>query len=166
MSIWKQLEQDLSLWLKAQSEDKLIFRNAHQAIKGFPPDGFRSDGMLTDGRILVAIEVEVGQMHPDTNVGKYWMLQQIYCQYERIILFHIYTPDFNSYGWRLELGKFYAKKMQEMIPLTYIFLDYRKASVEQYHAKRDEIQCSLAETLIHAFKPSIPMPTISKFPVR
>lgn len=103
MSVWKQLEHDLTQWLQACATDLIIYRNPNQAIAGFPSDGFRSDGMLTDGRTLIAIEVEAGQMHPDTNVGKYWLLHQAYRPYERIILFHIYTPDFNSYGWRLHL---------------------------------------------------------------
>jgi len=140
MSIWKHLEQEIAQWLKGCAIGQLEFRNPNQAIIGFPLDGFRSDGMLTDRRILVAVEVEAGQMHPDTNVGKYWLLHQVYCQYQRVILFHIYTPDFNSYGWRLKLGQFYAQKMQEDMPFEYHFLDYRMSQVEQYAVVCEEIK--------------------------
>ena len=71
MSNWKNLEQDVGNWLKTLANSKVHFRNSNQAIPGFPFDGFRSDGLLTDDNILLAVEIEAGQMHPDTNVGKY-----------------------------------------------------------------------------------------------
>lgn len=127
MADWKQLERDLSSWLKDRAIPPLEYRGSFQAIPGFPSDGFRSDGLLTDGRVLLALEVEAGQNHPDTNVGKYWLLSQ-YHTYERIILFHVYTPDFNSYGWRKALGEFYADKMKPEVPIDYTQLDYRAAT--------------------------------------
>ena len=74
MKKWLNFEKDLVDWLSHFSNENLKFRNSYQAIVGFPQDGFRSDGMLTDGNVLLAIEVEAGQTHPDTNVGKYWLL--------------------------------------------------------------------------------------------
>jgi hypothetical protein len=103
------------------------FRNRNQAIPGFPWDGFRSDGVLTNGRDLLAVEVEAGQMHPDTNVGKYWLLYTRKT-YANIVLIHVYTPAFNSYGWRKALGEFYAQKMASEVPLEYVLLDYRSAT--------------------------------------
>lgn len=82
--------------------------------------------MLTDGNILFAIEVEAGQMHPDTNVGKYWLLFDERKRYQKIILFHIYTPEFNSYEWRMKLGQFYAAKMKDVLPFEYRLFDFRK----------------------------------------
>ncbi len=108
MANWKQLEKDLTTWLATYASSKLQYRNPYQAIIGFPSDGLRSDGMLTDGNKLLAIEVEAGQMHPDTNVGKYWFLYSQYKAYEQMTLCHIYTPDFNSYGWRKPMGELYA----------------------------------------------------------
>ncbi|MCA9919954.1 MAG: hypothetical protein KC445_18485 [Anaerolineales bacterium] len=131
--MWKQLEKDLSSWLKHFESDKLHFRNPYQAIVGFPNQGFRSDGMLTDGKTLLAIEVEAGQMHPDTNVGKYWLLCERYHKYEKIILIHVFTPNFNSYGWRFELAKFCAEKMQEQQPLKYMLQDYRQTQDSYEH---------------------------------
>lgn len=127
MKNWKQLERDLSFWLKSHAHHPLEYRGAFQAIPGFPSDGFRSDGLLTDGRVLFALEVEAGQNNPDSNVGKYWFLSQFHT-YEKIILFHVYTPDFNSYGWRKALGEFYANKMQSEIPIDYIQIDCRESS--------------------------------------
>jgi len=83
--------------------------------------------MITDGKILVAIEVEAGQMHPDTNVGKYWLLHDEFKKYEKIILFHVYTPDYNSYGWRKKLAEFYASKMRAELPFEYILMDCRSS---------------------------------------
>lgn len=82
--------------------------------------------MLTDGQSLLAVEVEAGQTHPDTNTGKYWLLGSQYQQYNKIILIHAYTPDFNSYGWRKELAEFYISKMSDQIPMCYILKDYRQ----------------------------------------
>ena len=74
MSKWSNLEKDLVNWLSSFAGEKLQFRNSYQAIIGFPPDGLRSDGMLTDGEVLIALEIEAGQTHPDTNIGKYWLI--------------------------------------------------------------------------------------------
>jgi len=132
-SKWKQMENDLSSWLKTFTRNGIHFRNSRQAIIGFPSDGFRSDGMLTDNKVLIAIEVECGQTHPDTNTGKYWLLYKTK-SYEKIILFHIYTPDFNSYGWRKKLAEFYIEQMKSKVPITPDFNSYgwRKKLAEFY----------------------------------
>jgi len=85
-----------------------------------------SDGMLTDGKTLLAVEVENRQTHPDTNVGKYWLLHEGYKAYDKTILFHIFTPLFDSYPWRMSLASFYAERMNEKMPLEYVQMDYRK----------------------------------------
>lgn len=123
---WIQLESDLSKWLSKFSSEKIIYKNSHQAIVGFPSDGFRSDGMLTDDNILLAIEVEAGQTHPDTNTGKYWLLYN-YKMYKKIVLFHIYTPKFDSYGWRKELAEFYIEQMKSEVPVEYKVIDCRNS---------------------------------------
>ena len=68
MADWKQLEKDVSEWLStfASKSTNVKF------CKTFPIGGFRSDGMLMTDEIIIAVEVEAGQRHPDTNVGKYW----------------------------------------------------------------------------------------------
>ena len=125
---WRQLENDISTWLEGFSSNHIQYRNSHQAIIGFPTDGFRSDGMLTDGNVLIAVEIEAGQTHPDTNVGKYWFLQTRYKRYEKIILLHIYTPHFNSYGWRKKLAEFYIEEIKKLkLPVEYVQLDYRNS---------------------------------------
>ena len=69
-SPWLDFESSLAGWMAKFANDKLAFKNGNQAIPGFPSNGFRADGLLTDGETLLAIEVEVAQTHPDTNVGK------------------------------------------------------------------------------------------------
>jgi len=123
MSDWKSLEKELGNWLAGFASDVLCFR------KRFPEGGFSSDGMLTDGRILVAVEIEAGQTHPDTNVAKYWWLQEKHRAYDKIILFHVYTPAFNRFEGRKRLGEFLVDKMKEQgIPIEYVPCDYREAN--------------------------------------
>ena len=143
MANWKQLERELSSWLKGYAVPPLEYRGPCQSITGFPSDGFRSDGMLTDGKVLLALEVEAGQKHPDTNVGKYWLLGR-YQTFKKIVLFHIYTPDFNSYGWRKTLGEFYAEKMKSEIPFEYVPLDYRDREAIDYDSTLKAIQAQVA----------------------
>lgn len=123
--LWGSFERDLASWIKGLSRPDLQFCSGWKAIPGFPPDGFRADALLTDGRKLLAVEVEVKQTHPDTNVGKYWLLSR-HRRYESVVLFHVYTPAYNSYGWRMELGKFYAEKMSAELPFEYLLLDRRR----------------------------------------
>ena len=125
-SEWLRFESQLADWMKSFQSNKLQFTNGYQAIPGFPSDGFRADGLLTDGKVVVALEVEVKQTHPDTNVGKFWLLNQ-YKTYEKVVLFHVYTPEYTSYPWRLKLGEFYAEKMSEELPFEYHLLDLRDA---------------------------------------
>jgi hypothetical protein len=77
--------------------------------------------------MLLAVEVEVSQQHPDTNVGKYWLLAR-HRQYERVVLIHVYTPAYDSYGWPKTLGAFYAEKMKAEIPFEYVVINCRKAT--------------------------------------
>ncbi|WP_105645478.1 hypothetical protein [Pseudomonas sp. MYb185] len=112
--------------MKQFANENLKFTNGFQAIPGFPSDGFRADGLLTNGKVVLALEVEVKQTHPDTNVGKYWLLNQ-YQPYEKIVLFHVYTPEYKSYPWRFQLGEFYALKMSQELPFEYHLLDQRGA---------------------------------------
>ncbi len=123
-----EVEKILGDWLSSFSSQEIEFRNSYQAIIGYPSDGFRSDGMLTDGKVLITIEVEAGQTHPDTNVGKYWMLLDNHKNYSKAILFHIFTPAFNSYEWRMKLALYYAKKMEESVPFEYKLYDFRHES--------------------------------------
>jgi len=129
MKKWIEFEKEICNWLQGYEKNPRIeFRNSYQSIIGFPSQGPRSDGMLKIGDVLIAVEIEAGQTHPDTNIGKYWLLQCEYKYYEKIILFHIYTPRFNSYGWRKTLGEFYFTKMKDDIPINYQLIDIKKES--------------------------------------
>ena len=149
MSNWKSLEKDIISWLSTFSSDDIEFRNSFQAIVGFPSDGPRSDGMLSNNNTLLAVEIEAGQTHPDTNVGKYWLLLSKYKHYKKLILFHVYTPDFDSYGWRKEIGEFYASKMLLEIQMDYVLLDYRKAT--NYDATFVELKTLIQERIQQEF---------------
>jgi hypothetical protein len=122
---WRSFERDIANMVKLHQKPGLQFCAGYTAIPGFPYDGFRADALLTDGKHLLAVEVELKQANPETNVGKYWILSK-YRSYESVLLFHIYTPAFNSYPWRLKLGCFYAEKMQQELPFEYVLLDRRK----------------------------------------
>lgn len=145
---WKRLERDLGSWLEGFVRPGLIYRNSYQAIPGFDTDGFRSDGCLTDGKALLAIEVEAAQMHPDTNVGKYWLLHTKH-RYEHIVLLHVFTPDYDSYGSRLELARFVAAKMRAEVPLEYEFLDHREAA--DYERTAAELRSQIGKRIRELF---------------
>jgi hypothetical protein len=123
-SPWLEFETSLANWMNAFVRPGLTFTSGRQAIPGFPSSGFRADALLTNGRVLLALEVEVKQTHPDTNVGKYWLLSE-HRLYKKVVLFHVYTPAYNSYGWRKTLGEFYASKMCKELPFEYQLLDFR-----------------------------------------
>ena len=151
---WKDFATDIEKWLKQSYSLRFHFKNSHQSIVGFPSDGFRSDGMLTDGKTLLAVEIESRQTHPDTNTGKYWFLYKRYnkySRYQRIILFHVFTPLFDSYGWRKELAAFYVAKMRKEIPIEYILkefkndTDYSDALSELKNAIQSKIMAEFIE---------------------
>ena len=134
---WLQLEGDVCGYLKSLVRPGLSYSGPKQCIPGFPTNGFKSDGCLTDGKSLLALEIEAAQMHQDTNIGKYWLLQTVR-PYERIALVHVFTPKFDSYAWRKQLGEFYVGQMPCSLPLDYIQLDRRKAM--DYAAVLDEVK--------------------------
>ena len=121
---WARFEHDVAEWIQSFAAPGLEFCAGRKRIPGFPSDGFRADALLTNGHNLLAVEVEVRQTHPDTNVGKYWLLSR-YQKYESVVLFHIYTPAFDSYGWRMKLGQFYAERMAAEMPFEYVLIDVR-----------------------------------------
>ena len=149
MPEWKQLEGDVATWLSSFGNDQIEYRNSRQAIPGFPSDGSKSDGLLASKDILLAVEIEVRQTHPDTNVGKYWLLYDEFKTYKKIVLFHVYTPGFNSYGWRMKLGEFYARKMQSEVPIEYVLLDHRGA--KDYDAVLRDIKTKVSEAIRREF---------------
>ncbi|MBI3783303.1 MAG: hypothetical protein HY270_07870 [Deltaproteobacteria bacterium] len=123
---WLQFESRLAAWMQSFATSALRFRAGRQAIPGFPSDGFRADALLTNSQVLLALEVEVKQTHPDTNVGKYWLLSEHH-EYKKIVLFHVYTPAYSSYGWRKTLGEFYARRMSAELPFEYVLLDKKSS---------------------------------------
>jgi len=151
VSVWRQLERDVSNWLSTFASTGIQFRNPYQAILGFPSDGFRSDGMLANDHILIAIEVEAGQTHPDTNTGKYWLLNVEYKLYKKTVLFHTYTPDFRSYPWRKKLSEFYVKKMSSEVPIEYVPMDYRNRTAADYNATLAETKAKIDERVKQEF---------------
>lgn len=151
-SEWLKFESQLAGWMKSFGSETLQFTNGYQAIPGFPSDGFRADGLLTDGKVIVALEVELKQTHPDTNVGKFWLLNQ-YKSYEKVVLFHVYTPEYNSYPWRLELGQFYASKMSEELPFEYYLLDLRQT--ESMDSAFDKVTCAIEGKIRSEFSGNI-----------
>lgn len=137
---WGRFEHDLAQWVRSFARPGLEFCAGRTRIPGFPTTGFRSDALLTDGRSLLAIEVEVRQTHPDTNVGKYWLLAR-HRSYESVVLFHVYTPAFDSYGWRMKLGQFYAERMEMELPFKYVLLDVRDR--QDVGATLNEVQAKI-----------------------
>ena len=156
MNTWSQLEKDLTAWLKSEAEGRnLIFRGANNAIVGFPYDGFRSDGMVTDGdrSTLLALEIEASQTHPDTNVGKYWLLTSEYPSYKRIVLFHVYTPAFNSYPWRKKLAEFYAERLTREFQFEYVVIDHRQTT--DYQVVLEDVKTQVSARIEQEFRQTV-----------
>jgi len=149
--VWANFESEITTWLKENYSPRFQYKNPYQSIVGFPPQYFRSDGMITDGKTLLAVEVEARQTHPDTNTGKYWLLHKRYQQYQKIILFHVFTPLFDSYGCRKELAEFYVEEMKREVPIDYIPKDFRQgidhenALSELKHAIQEKIDRTLVD---------------------
>jgi len=122
---WLKFEVALAGWMGQFRRPNLIFTSGRQTIPGLPPGSFRADALLTNQNTLLALEVEVRQTHPDTNVGKYWLLAD-HCQYEKMILVHVYTPAYDAYEWRKTLGAFFASKMTQALPFEYHLMDLRR----------------------------------------
>ncbi len=109
----QKLEEDIQKGLQKLVRPGREYRNPYQAIfKLDARKGFRSDGMLACGDILIAIEIETGQRHPDTNVTKYWYLlhKKIY---RKIFLFHYYTHYPKPNPSRKELADYLTNKLRQ-----------------------------------------------------
>ena len=150
-SKWTPLETKVGEWLSTTKASKLQYRNSHQAIPGFPTDGFRSDGLLTDETSLLAVEIEVSQSHPDTNVGKYWLLYDRHQKYKRIILIHVDTPGFDSYGHRKNLGAFYNEKMKVEVPIEYRQLGIPRN--QDFDSAFEDVKAAVARAAEELFGP-------------
>jgi len=146
---WARLETDITGWLQDTFSTRFQFRGPGESIVGFPSDGFRSDGMITDGKVLLAVEIEAKQTHPDTNSGKYLFLYRKYRAYEKIVLFHVYTPLFDSYPWRKALAEFYVTELGNGVPIEYIVKDFRKNT--DYRRALNELKRSIQEKVILVF---------------
>jgi len=109
--------------------------------------------MITDGRVLLAIEVEAGQPHPDTNVGKYWLLYERR-RYQRIVLFHIYTPLFDSYNSRKELASFYETRMHELhVPIEIHIMEIKEGA--DYETELEAIQSQVSKSINSNFPKNV-----------
>lgn len=140
----RDLEADLDKWLEDFAQHHgLTYR---KALPG--SSGFKSDGLITDGRKIVAIEIEESQTHPDTNVGKYWLLHEEY-GYERAVLIHVFLSE--RHPSRERLAKFYAEKMRcSGVPFEYVVLDYRNRSIS-YEGALKEIKGKIQEYYYKVF---------------
>jgi hypothetical protein len=118
--------------------DGIAGRQPAVAIPGFQSNGFRADGILTDGKSLLALEVECKQSHPDTNVGKFWLLNHTH-PYRRMTLIHVFTPAYNSYGSRHALCQFYADKMNAEFGFEYFPVDRRQVADTDFEKVFGEI---------------------------
>lgn len=151
---WSSLESSLTTLLCDYANERYLnYRGPKQSILTVDKDGascthcgLRSDGLLVDKEKLFALEVEAGQTHPDTNVGKYWQIQEKH-PFQQIILFHVYTPMINSYGGRMALADFYAEKMSNDFNFIYIKQDRRNHDLSEYDAVLNEIWGDICSTL-------------------
>ena len=154
---WSAFEKDLTAKLKEYTVTRpdLKYRGPNQSILEITKngekctDGFRSDGLLKNENFLLAIEVEAGQTHSDTNVGKYWFIQE-QNPFKKIVLFHIYTPKHNLYPHRKELANFYSNRMKDNnIPIEYIPTTIEND--KEYHEALDEAWEQISQKITSLF---------------
>lgn len=81
-----------------------------------------SDLCIPARRSKVFIEIEEGQLHPDTNVTKYWYWLEQERIKDKIFLIHVFGSKFydDSYRSRTQLCGFVAKKISKSFNFKYI----------------------------------------------
>jgi hypothetical protein len=92
-----------------------------------------------------------GRVQPGTpgyERGKYRLLAQ-HCAYERVLLFHVYTLAFNSYGSRKALGNFYAGNMQ--VELSFEYVQFDRCLATDSDEVSEEVSSAIRPHLIEAF---------------
>jgi len=95
----------------------------------FNPQEYSLDGWgevdffsYKDG-ILILLEIEKGQKHPNTNVLKVWPYLAENPE-KKILLIQLIRPENNAPGNRIRLCKFTGKKLEEMFSGRFSYLFY------------------------------------------
>jgi hypothetical protein len=73
------------------------------------------------GNVLVLLEIEKGQKHPNTNVLKVWPFLEENREI-KILLIQIIHPENKAPKNRLQLCKFTGKKLEEIYPDRFKYL--------------------------------------------
>jgi len=134
---WANLERDVTKWLSSFVSDDIMYK------KGIGYLRFMSDGILIKNNRLLAVEIECGQTHPDTNVLKYWRLQSNDPpKYKKLVLLHFFTPGYR-YPGRKELAMFLSKNIPSRAKITYLQKDF-PINAEYKHTLRE------VKSIIHA----------------
>ncbi len=72
---------------------------------------------------VIAIEIEDGQPHPDTNVTKYWYMKVNFSKRKHLTIIQIFSPRYKKdYQSRVELCRFVAKRMKQDYPTTFKYI--------------------------------------------
>lgn len=142
------LERELTNLLKGMDEGS--YTSPSTAFPGQKVAmAFKSDGMLlTESRALV-LEVEVGQTHPDTNVGKYWPLLEMEADpLERLVLVHVIASRRSNVS-RLALAQFYVDKMKQSFGDRFRYI---RIPCDGQVLSHDEIKKGAEDALAACFK--------------
>ena len=75
------------------------------------------------GNVLVLLEIEKGQKHPNTNVLKVWPFFEENREI-KILLIQIIHPENRAPKNRLQLCKFTGKKLEEIYPDRFKYLRF------------------------------------------
>jgi len=84
--------------------------------------------------ILVLLEVEKGQKHPNTNVLKVWPFLEKYPQ-QKVLLIQVIWSDNKAPKNRLNLCDFTGKKLEELFPTRFRYYKCYWPSDFQQHNK-------------------------------
>ena len=112
-SISRQIANNVKQWIEENYLDniedcvteKLLLEGNKQSPKA-------DIGIKKKNGEIIAVEIEIGQTHPDTNVSKYWRMKYRFTKGKKLTLIQVFGPRYeNDYQSRTDLAEFIAKRM-------------------------------------------------------
>lgn len=76
--------------------------------------------------VLILLEVESGQKHPNTNVVKLWPYLESETK-AKIMFIHVFTPENNAPKNRLRLCNYIGNKLEDIFPDRFRYYKYNWA---------------------------------------
>ncbi len=109
-------------------------------------DGWgRSDFYCIKDNVLVILEVEKGQKHPNTNVTKIWPYLDTHPE-KKILLIHVICSDNSAPKNRIKLSEFIGNKMMQLYQTRFLYY-LIEGTPQSYSEHNDAIKSQLIDLL-------------------